>query len=115
MNVSSSFLVSARNRSKRRYTLLDFHAGLSGTYRRYLKKHSLLGIGSAAILLLDTMAASAAIGVSSIFWWALLGIIFFVPYGLISAEMGTGVSIALGELAILYSEHERRKTPKLLP
>jgi len=42
-----------------------------------------------AILLLDTLAASAAIGVSSIFWWVLLGLIFFVPYGLISAELGT--------------------------
>jgi amino acid transporter len=42
-----------------------------------------------AILLLDTLAASAAIGVSSIFWWTLLGITFFVPYGLLSAELGT--------------------------
>lgn len=42
-----------------------------------------------AILLLDTLAASASIGVSSIFWWTLLGLIFFVPYGLISAELGT--------------------------
>ena len=42
-----------------------------------------------AILLLDTLAASASIGVSSIFWWTLLGLVFFVPYGLISAELGT--------------------------
>ena len=42
-----------------------------------------------AILLLDTLAASASIGVSSIFWWTLLGVVFFVPYGLISAELGT--------------------------
>jgi len=42
-----------------------------------------------AILLLDTLAASASIGVSSIFWWTFLGIIFFVPYGLISGELGT--------------------------
>ena len=54
-----------------------------------------LGVGDmtlftvSAILLLDTLAASASIGVSSIFWWTLLGIIFFIPYGLISAELGT--------------------------
>jgi amino acid transporter len=42
-----------------------------------------------AILLLDTLAASASIGVSSIFWWGLMGIIFFIPYGLITAELGT--------------------------
>jgi len=42
-----------------------------------------------AILLLDTLAATAAIGVSSLFWWIFLGLIFFLPYGLICAEMGT--------------------------
>ena len=42
-----------------------------------------------AILLLDTLAASASIGVSSITWWILLGVLFFIPYGLISAELGT--------------------------
>jgi len=42
-----------------------------------------------AILLLDTLAASASIGVSSITWWIILGVVFFVPYGLISAELGT--------------------------
>jgi len=42
-----------------------------------------------AILLLDTLAASASIGVSSITWWVLLALVFFVPYGLISAELGT--------------------------
>ncbi|WP_238946900.1 APC family permease [Seongchinamella unica] len=42
-----------------------------------------------AILLLDTLAASASIGVSSISWWLIMGVIFFIPYGLISAELGT--------------------------
>jgi amino acid transporter len=42
-----------------------------------------------AILLLDTVAASAAIGVSALFWWVFLGITFFIPYGLMNAEMGT--------------------------
>lgn len=42
-----------------------------------------------AILLLDTLAASASIGVSSIFWWLAMGVLFFIPYGLISAELGT--------------------------
>ncbi|MCV6626565.1 MAG: APC family permease, partial [Cellvibrionaceae bacterium] len=42
-----------------------------------------------AILLLDTLASAASVGVSSIFWWLFLGLLFFVPFGLISAEMGT--------------------------
>ncbi|MEX2259201.1 MAG: APC family permease [Woeseia sp.] len=42
-----------------------------------------------AILLLDTLAASATIGPASIFWWLFLGVVFFLPYALICAEMGT--------------------------
>ena len=42
-----------------------------------------------AILLLDTLAATASAGASSIFWWLLLGLVYFLPFGLISAEMGT--------------------------
>ena len=42
-----------------------------------------------AILLLDTLSASASIGVSSITWWVILSLLFFLPYGLISAELGT--------------------------
>ncbi len=41
-----------------------------------------------AILLLDTLAAAASIGASSISWWLFLGLIFFVPFALICAEMG---------------------------
>lgn len=41
-----------------------------------------------AILLLDTTAAAAAVGASSIFWWVFLGVVFFVPFALICAEMG---------------------------
>lgn len=41
-----------------------------------------------AILLLDTLAATASIGTQSLFWWLFLGTIFFLPFGLISAELG---------------------------
>ncbi len=42
-----------------------------------------------AILLLDTLAASASIGVSSLFWWLFLGLFFLIPIGLITAELAT--------------------------
>lgn len=42
-----------------------------------------------AILLLDTLAASASIGASSLFWWLFLGSIFLIPIGLITAELAT--------------------------
>ncbi len=43
----------------------------------------------AAILVIDTLAPSAAIGASSISWWVITLILFFIPYGLITAELGT--------------------------
>jgi len=58
-------------------------------YIRSLRVRDMTLFTVSAILLLDTLAASAAIGVSSIFWWTLLGLVFFVPYGLVSAELGT--------------------------
>ncbi|HJV40079.1 APC family permease [Caulobacter sp.] len=42
-----------------------------------------------AILIVDQLAASAAIGVQSIFWWVLTLVLFFIPYGLITAELGS--------------------------
>ena len=41
-----------------------------------------------AMLVLDTVATSAAIGVQGLSFWVLLGVTFFVPYGFISAELG---------------------------
>jgi amino acid transporter len=41
------------------------------------------------ILVVEAAAPSAAIGNSQYFWWILLLIAFFLPYGLVSAELGT--------------------------
>jgi len=40
------------------------------------------------IIVLDTFVAPAAIGVSSITIWVLTAILFFIPYGLVNAELG---------------------------
>jgi amino acid transporter len=42
-----------------------------------------------AILVIDQLTASASIGVQSIFWWLLTLVLFFIPYGLITAELGS--------------------------
>ncbi|MBN1260820.1 MAG: APC family permease [Anaerolineae bacterium] len=42
-----------------------------------------------AILVIDTLAPSAAIGPPSISWWIITLVLFFIPYGLITAELGT--------------------------
>ncbi|HEY7509680.1 MAG TPA: APC family permease [Vicinamibacteria bacterium] len=41
-----------------------------------------------AILTIDTLASAASMGVSWFTWWALTMVVFFVPYGLITAELG---------------------------
>ena len=40
------------------------------------------------IIVLDTFVVPAQIGVSSITIWVLTAILFFIPYGLINAELG---------------------------
>jgi amino acid transporter len=42
-----------------------------------------------AMLVIDTLTASAAIGVQTIGWWVLAITLFLVPSGLITAELGT--------------------------
>lgn len=42
-----------------------------------------------AILVIETVAPSAAIGPSAISWWIITLLLFFIPYGLITAELGT--------------------------
>ncbi|MBE0527785.1 MAG: amino acid permease, partial [Thermoleophilia bacterium] len=42
-----------------------------------------------AILVADTVAASAAMGVQGLGFWIILGLLFFIPYGFVTAELGS--------------------------
>lgn len=42
-----------------------------------------------AVIILDTLTASASIGVSSITWWLITLVVFVIPYGLITSELAT--------------------------
>ena len=42
-----------------------------------------------AVIVLETLTASAAIGPSGLFWWGITLIFFIVPYSLITSELGT--------------------------
>ncbi|NAZ94237.1 APC family permease [Vibrio toranzoniae] len=42
-----------------------------------------------AVLVVDTLTASASIGVSSIGWWLLILVVFVLPYGLITSELSS--------------------------
>lgn len=59
------------------------------THRKTLGRRDIVLFTVSAILLLDTLAAGASVGASAVFWWLLLGVVFFLPYALICAEMGT--------------------------
>jgi amino acid transporter len=39
-------------------------------------------------VVLETLAAAASIGSSRIFCWLFLGVVFFIPFAMICAEMG---------------------------
>jgi len=49
----------------------------------------ILLVAVSSILVIDTVAASAMIGPSAIGWWLLFFFVFFLPYGLVTAELGT--------------------------
>jgi amino acid transporter len=53
-----------------------------------LRQRDMVLFTVSAILLLDTLTAAASVGASSVFWWISLGILFFVPFAMICAEMG---------------------------
>ncbi|MFK7730266.1 MAG: APC family permease [Pseudomonadales bacterium] len=58
------------------------------SHTKSLRQRDLVLFTVSAILLLDTLAAAASVGASSIFWWAFLGLIFFIPFAMICAELG---------------------------
>ncbi|MGF1749977.1 MULTISPECIES: APC family permease [Vibrio] len=45
--------------------------------------------GVCTVLVVDTVAATAVAGPGGIFWWLVILILFFLPYGLITAELAT--------------------------
>ncbi|QTX31714.1 APC family permease [Aminithiophilus ramosus] len=42
-----------------------------------------------AIVVIDTLPATASVGTSAAGWWIVTALLFFVPYGLVSAELGS--------------------------
>lgn len=56
--------------------------------RKSLDRRDIALFTVSAILLVDTLAASASIGTYSLFWWLFLGVFFYVPFALICAELG---------------------------
>lgn len=58
-------------------------------FKKVLRGLDMMLFSICAILTIDTLAPSAAIGPSTISWWIITLVLFFIPYGLITAELGT--------------------------
>ena len=61
---------------------------LSPALPRVLGRVDLMLFSVCAILTIDTLASAASMGASWFGWWAITVVVFFVPYGLITAELG---------------------------
>jgi amino acid transporter len=58
------------------------------SFERVLGRFDLLLFSVSAILTIDTLASAASMGVPWFSWWAITMGLFFIPYGLMTAEMG---------------------------
>jgi len=58
-------------------------------FKRVLRGLDMTLFSICAIIVLDTLAASASIGASSVSWYIITLVLFFIPYGLITAELGS--------------------------
>ena len=59
-----------------------------GGLERVLGRADLVLFTVCAILTIDTLATSAAMGVAWFSWWLITMTVFFIPYGFITAELG---------------------------
>lgn len=57
-------------------------------YDRVLGRADLLLFTVSAILALDSLASASSTGVAWFSWWTILVVLFFLPYGLVTAELG---------------------------
>lgn len=60
----------------------------TGTEQKKVSLFKMISFTVSGIVVLDTFVAPAALGASSISVWLLTAILFFIPYGLINAELG---------------------------
>ena len=58
-------------------------------FKKVLRAVDMTLFSICAIIVLDTLGASASIGASSVSWYLITLFLFFIPYGLITAELGS--------------------------
>jgi len=58
-------------------------------FSRVLGRFDLVLFSVSAILAIDTLASAASMGVTWFSWWVITMVVFFIPYGLMTAELGS--------------------------
>ena len=58
-------------------------------HKKQVSMFGIILIAVSSVLVVDTISASAIIGPSAIVWWIIMFGLFFIPYGLVTAELGT--------------------------
>lgn len=59
------------------------------SYDRVLGRADLVLFTVSAILTIDGLASATSVGFAWFTWWTILMVLFFIPYGLITAELGS--------------------------
>ncbi|MGO9489968.1 MAG: APC family permease [Solirubrobacteraceae bacterium] len=59
------------------------------TRRRVMGLRDITLYTVSAVLVVETLTSSAAVGTKTLAWWLLFLIVFYIPYGLITAELAT--------------------------
>jgi len=70
-------------------TSASAHPAETPALERVLGRSDLVLFTVCAILTIDTLASSAAMGYAWFSWWVITMVVFFIPYGLITAELGS--------------------------
>lgn len=63
--------------------------GTQGARRRVMNLRDITLFTVSAVLVVETLTSSAAVGTKTLAWWVLFLLIFYLPYGLITAELAT--------------------------
>ena len=70
--------------------------GAGATGRPTFRMFDMVLFSVAAMLLLSQLTVTAAVGPTAIFWTVAIIIVFFVPYGLVTSELGSAYPDAGG-------------------
>ncbi len=83
------------------------------SHQKTLSRRDIFLYCVSAVLLLDTLAAGAVMGPTIIFWWIILTVLFLLPFGAISTELGVHYPQQGGIYAWVKQAYGRRMASRI--